>query len=654
MNNNNQNFIGDENPNSLSNNISVGNTLPINNMGNPLLSNETTESIEELQIPHDDDMINQTSTNSSSVTGIVNPFINQESNSVQNMYVTAEMSDSSFHSNGNNLKNKKIMLISIIVVFGIIIVTLGIVFLSGDKKTSKPNDELPINNGVVDKTSIIKVPEPLLYQIDKNNHVYVDDDGKFLKFGETIQEDLAYTDFTYGSSVINKNYEEYKIIDYKGNTLVDYGKYRKIRLANFNFIAKTKDGKEIVLDNNGKEVPGFLYDSIYQIVSSNIYIAQDGAKNILITASGCKFYETSEPISIEDVKIYDIPKDFLVVQISNHYYVVDKNNYEVTFHLQGDNIGVGYDYLTDISKKTTYLFDNKANMIMTFSNCFLTADSSWEQYRAIYRGCDIRNHLEEGYIFYTALENGSKVLKIIYKDQEEIASYNLGDKSFSSTYFYLDNDTIFIKNENDIDVYNGKKKVKTIQNRTLSSYNYDKDYIVLEYAVNTQFFVELYNKDGSRFNESTYQQEFKSTIMVDDNGNRLRLINGELVDAKDFYDIIPANDYKTGKTYNKYFIGIILDDEQEKHYYLIDSARNKILEFNSFNPFSEYKLYDDEVFIYRDPLDTSCWVAYHLENKEELFRVNSELSYQKDFNIIESGDYNKRVYSITEGSIYTK
>ena len=28
--NNNQNFIGDVNPNSLSNNMSVGNTLPIN------------------------------------------------------------------------------------------------------------------------------------------------------------------------------------------------------------------------------------------------------------------------------------------------------------------------------------------------------------------------------------------------------------------------------------------------------------------------------------------------------------------------------------------------------------------------------------------------------------------------------------------------
>ena len=42
------------------------------------------------------------------------------------------------------------------------------------------------------------------------------------------------------------------------------------------------------------------------------------------------------------------------------------------------------------------------------------------------------------------------------------------------------------------------------------------------------------------------------------------------------------------------------------------------------------------------------------ENKEKLFRVDSDLSYQKDFNIIESGDYNKRVYSITEESIYTK
>ena len=561
-------------------------------------------------------------------------------------------------------KNQRgVSLVLLVVIVAVVaIVSLIIFFMTNNSKESeKVGNNIQPANSNIESSTVSAIPEKVLYKPNSDKQIYFNKNGEMLDLQSLVAGDNQEADFSYGTGIVTNSQGQQAIIDYTGKVIVDYNTYYNIISTELNYIATKPGGGYILLNLNGSPVNNNTYEGLYTTETQGIYIAKIQNTSQILTATGTVLYETNEEISsYDDMETWESNRNFIAIWVKNNdAFVVDKENFECKCNFQTNNIGVGVDYVTDISNNITYVFDDQAELMFELKDCLIENDSTWDTYRAIYKGVSIRNFLTKfGYLFYNTNNNTTRV---VYKDGSVVTDMEYQTGSVSGNVMGLD--YIFIENGNNVDVYNKNIKVTTIENRAINytlgtAYEATSKIIPLSEPVNTYLKVYLYDEKGNMIDNTGYsQKENSDSVFLTEDGKAVTVLsNGEIMDAKDYFSItLLLNKDKDNEYSNQYFIGRVsmpTDNvyETTDTYYFIDRDGNKLLELNSYDTTSS-ELYEElGLFIYRNAEGT--YSVYDLNAKKEILKSESELTLNKEYNLIETTGYYKDVYSISEGTTY--
>ncbi len=551
--------------------------------------------------------------------------------------------------NKRNKRGLSLVTIILIVVAVIVIVSAGIACIFIFNGKDKNNDgDINSPNSNLSGTATSTIPEKILYKPNEDEQIYFNKQGEMLDLKSLVSNDSRETDFSYGTGVVEDTQGRTALINYKGETVIDYGTYNNIIYTGYNYIAI--NGDYTLLDLNGNAINDVLYDNISQLDFQGVYLAKKDNVTQIITATGVVLHETEDYLMSSDLEIWESPREFVVIWVNNSdLYIIDKNKFECKYHFKSDNVGVGLNYVTDITHNVTYAFDDQVNEVLELKDCLIETDTTWNKYRSIYEGVEITNHLSDyGYLGYLTTNNK---VKIMYKDGTTLTEYEYDSEFFSLlSDCVIGEDYIFIQNGTNVDVYNKNEKVTTLENREIN-YNAislgmdaSQDVVALiNYTSKVEIY--LYDGKGNSLNDTAYSKKSNiGNLLLSTDGKTYRVLaNGELMDAKNYEKIDLLVNEETGKYSNQYFIG-----EMDDKTYIIDREANSILEINSYR---DVTLYEDSGILMCGTTDRK-YCAYQLNDRKEILTSEEAIEYNKEYQIIEETKYHGGVYSIIEGKMY--
>lgn len=563
----------------------------------------------------------------------------------------------------------------IILLITAVIVIAGVAIIILNPNHGAPeNNQNNVNNNK-ENIAKVQIPEKKYIRQNYDRQIYVNKSGEVLDFSSTISGIIEGTDFTYGTGIIKKD-EKFAIVDGNGKIIADYGKYMYIWDQGLNYIAQLPNWKYVLLSKDGNVIGDKTYDLIRKGITTKVsqtidgfYFAKDGEKSSIITATGCIVYETEETIEKETTGLWKITlSNNYVLTIKDKVFIINENQYNVTYSFKCNNLGIAKDYITDIDNEITYIFDNKGNMQLKLEDCLVNEDKNWEQFHSLYSGCLISNFLEnKGYLIY---KTKNQQYKVLYKDGSTVfqRDKNLSDKLLLAEVNYkyiIYKDNIWIQDGNNMLVYDKNKKIKVIENRQIPINYFDVEDVreskIVPLFDKEALEVYLYNEKGEKINDIAYQsREYSMSVLEAKTGKEAikPLFNGELMDPKEFTEIQVLKKVNSSNSYSEnYFLGTIsvpkdneVVNDTKDYYYLIDKECNKILQIKVYT--KDLQLDEEQgICIYQNADREYC--LYDLKQKKELFKSKHQLTYLPDYRIVTEGGVHTNIYSLATNKLYT-
>lgn len=175
--------------------------------------------------------------------------------------------------------------------------------------------------------------------------------------------DVNDEDGTYKTKAINSKNEEILTQYEKKEALENYDKSENLWYEK-DILKVQKDGKWGLVDLNGKELVGCIYDNIYTIkgIENSIVVEKDGKKG-LVNNKGSKIID----VEYQDIKSFgeDYKNGYITVNLENKYGIISfsgekilENNYEKIEDIYGEK----YFVITENGKQI--LIDSNGNKIL--------------------------------------------------------------------------------------------------------------------------------------------------------------------------------------------------------------------------------------------------------------------------------------------------
>ena len=195
--------------------------------------------------------------------------------------------------NKRNKRGLSLVTIILIVVAVIVIVSAGIACILIFNGKDKNNDgDINSPNSNLSGTATSTIPEKILYKPNEDEQIYFNKQGEMLDLRSLVSNDSRETDFSYGTGVVEDTQGRTALINYKGETVIDYGTYNNIIYTGYNYIAI--NGDYTLLDLNGNAINDVLYDNISQLDFQGVYLAKKDNVTQIITATGVVLHETED------------------------------------------------------------------------------------------------------------------------------------------------------------------------------------------------------------------------------------------------------------------------------------------------------------------------------------------------------------------------
>ena len=558
------------------------------------------------------------------------------------------------------MKNGIALIYLLIIIAVIVAIGIGAIVLITKNINSDGNAEIGTNKkqNIANTNSGVEidVPEKVLYQPNEYKQVYIDKNGKLYNLDEIIDGKITNNDFSYGTGVVEKD-GKYAIMDYTGKIIVEYGKYDYIADLGMNYAACGEEGEYILLDINGNIIDGIRYENIDNMGKEGIYVSEENIattnwKKGIITCSGSIVAEPSENFETEGSASNE---NIIFQRMNDDWFVISKKDYKVKFSISGSNIAQDYystNSLIDLEKNIVYVFDDTGDINIKLTDCLIKDCPYWDGYKSYYSGLNIKNKLSEyGYLIYECADGKYGV---VYKDGTTITKdISLREEIFSkSPDYYIGEDYIFVQVGTNVEVYNGSKKVITLENRKIIPEDELLKYFrrgsdkIIPILNNDDECVYLYNEKGELINNKKYGYP-SSVLETIDGSEKIKLTpDGKLLDVKEFTEIDLLYNEELGEYANNYFIGLVETEidsiRTEKKYYLINDKGEKLFETRDATFTTLYE--KDNILIYNKGINDDINRVYDLKNNTEILALEEKIEYISEYKVFIS---NNNIYSLT-------
>ena len=315
--------------------------------------------------------------------------------------------------------NSKILIILIIIVILLIIFLSGFIFIFlknnkvyKDKSSSNINSN--ISNELIDnKNDYIAVSNK------EGKYGYIDTEGN-------LKIDYLYNDgtnFINGLAIVENSDYEYGIINYKGETVIDFGKYENIVHTNEDETFNKMYSNLFIVNDNEKysllDRKGEIIAADYDYIESDedvVYFNKDNNYGLL-NENGKEIYVTNKEFEIEETE-----NNITVINSDNVLSIIDNINGKVILEniKSNDSLVLINNYNGYKSVKIGNQYIIKDNKIIYQTEDVISDINK----NGIAHISNVNNIDEQQYVMYYDIENKKEILKL----NNDIASYLLDDK----------------------------------------------------------------------------------------------------------------------------------------------------------------------------------------------------------------------------------